>query len=90
LAFTDVEEERNNRNVITEDHAKQVVDFVNKNNTIRLWVVHCEMGMSRSAGVGAAIAKTINGDDTAFFKFYTPNMTCYRKVLKAFVDAGYF
>ena len=49
-------------------------------------VVNCEGGISRSAGVAAAIAKFINKDDSAFFDFrhnrYVPNMTCYKRVLE--------
>ena len=66
---------------------------MNKNkNKVDKFIVHCEAGVSRSAGVGAAIMKALNGDDWDVFKnpLKCPNMKCYRTVLNAFVDAGYF
>ncbi|MBR1496099.1 MAG: metallophosphoesterase [Oscillospiraceae bacterium] len=48
-------------------------------------IVHCDAGISRSAGVAAAIGKCCNGDDRAFFRGgrYCPNMWCYRKTMAA-------
>lgn len=47
-------------------------------------IVHCDAGISRSAGVAAAISKFFNNDDMIFFTtIYTPNMTCYSEVLFA-------
>ena len=48
-------------------------------------IVHCDAGISRSAGVAAAILKYFTGDDSTIFdsaRFY-PNMWCYRKTLQA-------
>lgn len=48
-------------------------------------IVHCDAGISRSAGVAGAILKYYLGDDTLVFDdphFY-PNMWCYRKTLQA-------
>ena len=55
-------------------------------------LVHCEAGVSRSAGVCAAILKWYEGDDMQIFgnPYYRPNIHCYSEVLKAFersVDA---
>lgn len=51
-------------------------------------IVHCEAGMSRSAGVAAAIMKWLNNDDTPIFDVprYRPNMRCYRMTLNALMD----
>lgn len=94
LKFDDVE--RNfvkNENCITKEDAEEIVKFVNKyKNKVDKIIVHCEAGVSRSAGVCAAIMKAINGDDWAIFDNprFCPNMTCYRTVLDAFDKAGYF
>jgi hypothetical protein len=49
-------------------------------------VVHCEAGISRSAGVAAAIGMALNNDDSFIFNDsrFTPNRTCYREVMEAF------
>ena len=93
LKFDDVERDYKNEHCITKEDAENIVKFVNKNkNKVDKFIVHCEAGVSRSAGVGAAIMKALNGDDWDVFKnpLKCPNMKCYRMVLNAFVDAGYF
>lgn len=73
--------------VIDEEQAEDIVCFVDS------WVakvdfilVHCEAGISRSAGTAAAILKAYDGDDSSIFdsKFFYPNRLVYRKVLNAF------
>lgn len=67
--------------------ARKIVDFVNAfwAKNVRL-IVHCDAGVSRSAGVMAAILKYKTGDDSEVFnsKMYCPNMWCYRLVLNEF------
>ena len=48
-------------------------------------IVHCDAGISRSAGVAAAILKYTTGDDSSIFEngLYDPNLWCYRKTLAA-------
>ena len=93
LKFDDVERDYKNEHCITKEDAENIVKFVNKNkNRVDKFIIHCEAGVSRSAGVGAAIMKALNGDDWDVFKnpLKCPNMKCYRTVLNAFIDAGYF
>jgi protein-tyrosine phosphatase len=84
LHFDDVE--IGGKNCITDEQANEISQFIfdvrNKADKI---VVHCEAGVSRSAGVAAAIMKYLNGDDWGIFDNprYCPNNTCYRKVLNA-------
>ena len=63
----------------------KIAKFVMRHkDSIEQIIVHCDMGISRSAGVAGAIAKYLNNDDNKFFMApYTPNMTCYHKVLFA-------
>ena len=64
LKFDDVERDYKNEHCITKEDAENIVKFVNKNkNKVDKFIVHCEAGVSRSAGVGAAIMKALNGDD---------------------------
>jgi predicted protein tyrosine phosphatase len=48
---------------------------------IKIIVVHCEEGMSRSPAVAAGICKGLGGDDSRFFREYQPNDYIYRLVL---------
>lgn len=95
LQFDDVEAHSHapNEVVISNEDAKKIVNFVNANkNKVDCFVVNCEGGVSRSAGCCAAIMLALTGDDSAIFNNPSkcPNMTVYRKVLNAFLDAGYF
>ncbi len=49
-------------------------------------VVHCDGGVSRSAGVAAAILRWFDADEYAVFRSRSkcPNMWCYNRVLDAF------
>jgi len=49
---------------------------------VNLIVVHCEAGISRSAGCAGAVAKIFNGDDSFYFKHYLPNMLVYDTIIK--------
>ena len=93
LKFDDVERDSKDLHCITKEDAENIVKFVNKNKSkVDKFIVHCEAGVSRSAGVGAAIMKALNGDDWVVFNnpIMCPNMKCYRTVLNAFQNAGYF
>lgn len=94
LSFDDIEATNDkNEHPITKEDAKRVEKFVNKyKNKVDKIIVHCEAGVSRSAGVCAAIMKALNGDDWEIFDNprFCPNMTCYNTVLEAFIDGGYF
>ena len=84
LSFDDVED--GDKSISWEDGQK-IRNFVNKciRSNIELLIVHCEGGVSRSAGVCAAIMKAVTGDDMDIFSdpHFCPNMTCYRTVLNA-------
>jgi predicted protein tyrosine phosphatase len=88
LSFDDVE--RGEPNCMIEWDAIQIAQWVNmvKDKVERI-IVHCEAGVSRSAGVAAAIMKFLNGDDMPIFQNgrFCPNMTCYRLTLNALMDS---
>ncbi|HUU39352.1 MAG TPA: hypothetical protein VMW42_00275 [Desulfatiglandales bacterium] len=62
--------------------AKQIVEFVRSFADLELIVCQCEAGISRSAGIAAALAKCINGDDTYYFKHFLPNTLVYSLIMK--------
>lgn len=88
LVFDDIEDAREGGLLMTEDDAKKVAEFCVRNikRGVREFWVHCDAGISRSAGVAAAILKYFTGDDTQIYDNprYAPNSHCYRMVLNAF------
>lgn len=67
------------------DDARRVACFIRDAIAARRSriIVHCDAGMSRSAGIAAALARHYNGDDVWFFENKTPNRLVYRTVLDA-------
>ena len=74
--------------VCTRKEAMKIVAFVRQHENVPTLIVHCEAGISRSAGVAAALARCINQDDFRFFNgtihgsFSVPNMLVYKLVLE--------
>jgi predicted protein tyrosine phosphatase len=86
LRFDDVEVASVDYTPISITDAEAIVAFVEKvKDKIDMLVVHCYAGVSRSAGVAAALMAYYNGDDMPIFQNgkYSPNMLCYRTMLKA-------
>ena len=74
-------------NAMRSWQAKEIAKFVNEvEDKIDFLFVHCEAGISRSAGVATAISLAKFGNDEEFFKSgkYSPNMNCYKLTLEAF------
>ena len=69
----------------TPETAREIVNFVQEQmkNDVRLLVVHCEAGMSRSARVATAISQFYNHDETHFLVHHRPNSNVRRLVLEA-------
>ena len=86
LNFDDVE--KGEKNCITESDIDYLEYFLSrafkKHPHIENIIVHCEAGVSRSAGMAAALMKFYNDDDSLIFDnpIYCPNMTVYRTVLE--------
>ena len=89
LRFNDVEGNRDGH-MVRED-AEKIIEFVNNNiNDVDEIIVHCGAGVSRSAGVCAALMLILTGDDSDIFNSsrFRPNMHCYRLVLESYF--GYY
>ncbi len=85
LQFDDVD--KGKLNCMTEDDANKIINFVDRYiNSVDTIIVHCGAGVSRSAGVAAALMLILNGSDKDVFNNgkYRPNMTCYRLVLESY------
>lgn len=83
ICFDDVG--RNEPCCMSAQDAARIRSFLEQHweHTERL-IVHCDAGISRSAGVCAAIMKFYEGTDLPIFdcKQYRPNMHCYRVMLE--------
>ena len=85
LVFDDVE--TNRANCMSRSDADKILAFVDKNlNQVDEIIIHCGAGISRSAGVCAALMLILNGNDSKIFNnpYFRPNMHCYRLVLNEY------
>ena len=80
-----------NARVFNLQMANRVLDFVCRHEKdIKAVMVHCEAGISRSAGTMAALTKVFGwGDDQVWFDRKRPNMKVYRKILDTAAERGY-
>lgn len=107
LSFYDVEDKKEIPNITDEqifneymaeeiavflDYWLNETDSLIVNDNFEIWV-HCDAGVSRSAGIGAALSKYFNNNDNEFFAYdgkYFPNNLCYRLMLsKLYEKIGY-
>ncbi len=73
LRFHDTDNEKNVKGsiyeveelkVISDNDIKQLLEFADKHKDITDWIVNCEAGMSRSAGVAMALSEIMNNTKT--------------------------
>lgn len=88
--FNDVDQ---GSTAMKKQDAKKILRFVNEHifNVAEI-IVHCGAGVSRSAGVCAALMKILTLYDNQIFDSpkYKPNMHCYRMVLNAYFGMSFF
>ena len=83
-------EERPEMVFFSVEMAKQILKFVDKySDKVDLIVCQCEAGISRSAGIAAALSKIFNKDDEYFFKHYIPNSLVYSQIIRAWSRDAY-
>ncbi len=77
--------------VFNESYAEKILEFVSTYALeVDLIVVHCEAGISRSAGCAASLSLIYNGEDQYYFDHYLPNMLVYRKIINVAIKKGFF
>ena len=71
---------------IKDSDSDKIVEFMSRHQDIEECVVHCHAGVSRSAGVAAALSLVFNGSDKEILENprFSPNMLCYHSVLDAY------
>jgi len=85
LRFYDIAQKQRSKVHFQHRHAQRIKRFVLRYDT-NLIICQCRAGVSRSAGVGAALAKYYNLDVEEYFTTggYRPNLLVFRTLLKAF------
>ena len=87
IHFDDIEDKFSTLTVFNENHAKEILEFVNKykDKTERI-VCQCQAGISRSSATAAALSIILDGHGSDNWIFsdrrYIPNMKVYRTLLK--------
>jgi predicted protein tyrosine phosphatase len=67
--------------VMTDADAQAILAFVGAHGDAATIVCQCEAGMSRSAGIAAALSRIAHGDDRWFFANFAPNRWVYRTII---------
>jgi predicted protein tyrosine phosphatase len=92
LHFSDVDERFARLNVTSRylaayspEMAQETATFVERllSEGVRLFVIHCEAGVSRSAGIAAALSRHFNGEESFFTAHFKPNPWVRKLLLEA-------
>ena len=86
--FSDWEWEKEGFKTISNEDAARIVWFVQKHyNSVDRIIIHCEQGISRSAGAVAALSLLLEGSNCiAGNPNHTPNGLVFTKILQAWKD----
>lgn len=73
--------------LMNSEQAKQILEFVKENlSKVNLIVCQCEQGMSRSAGIAAALSKILQNEEEYFLKNYWANRWVYDLLIETAND----
>ena len=77
------------KNMFSDKHADQVIDFyLNNKDKCDVLMVHCLAGRCRSPAIAASLSKIETGEDSLYFKNYTPNSHVYNTILSRAFERG--
>ena len=77
LYFDDNVKEVEGAVMFSDEHAEQIIDFIQSHKNVDTLLVHCYGGQSRSRAVGAFAVKMLGGDNSEYFKTGVPNQHVY-------------
>jgi predicted protein tyrosine phosphatase len=88
LSFHDIDKPWPNHKEMTREEARQIVRFVKEHLDVDLVICHCEAGISRSAGVAAALSSVFCQSDKLYYQAYMPNSLVRRLIVEEFCWCG--
>lgn len=77
LYFDDIDRTVEGAMLFSEEQARQIIDFILKNEAVETLLVHCYGGESRSRAVGAFAAEMLGQSSRNLFETGRPNMHVY-------------
>lgn len=77
LYFDDVVREVKGAVLFTKEQARQIIDFIKRNQQADTLLIHCFGGQSRSLAVGAFAVKMLGEDNSRYFTEGNPNRYVY-------------
>ena len=86
LYFDDTVKEVEGAVLFSEAHAKEIIDFLQKNKAAETLLVHCYGGESRSRAVAAFAAKMLGTDNSRYFETGHPNPIVYETLEKVWKE----
>lgn len=89
LHFDDIDQDDPNYTIFNKEHAEQLCDFWIRHDTIPELVIHCTMGISRSAACAAAIWDWYEFGERALNPFFQPPYIPNRHVYRTIMDKVY-
>ena len=89
LQFHDISQPNDEYRLMNKEDAEKVIDFAYRyEQDAQLILVHCDAGISRSAGVAAGLSWLFNNDDSHFYsRAFRPNAHCRRLVIETAIDS---
>ncbi|MFW6114395.1 MAG: hypothetical protein ACOC7K_01500 [bacterium] len=67
----------------TASHAEEILEFVERMwDKVETFLIHCEIGMSRSPAVAAALSRIHYNDDGPWFEMDFPNRLVYQLLVE--------
>jgi predicted protein tyrosine phosphatase len=70
--------------LMTDQDAEAILEFVERHTGgVSMIICQCEAGMSRSAGIAAALSQVLQSEDKFFFANFAPNRWIYRTLIEA-------
>ena len=82
LYFDDIVKEVEGAVLFNEEHARQIIEFIQNNKSAETLLIHCYGGESRSRAVAAFATKMLGADNSKYFETGHPNMVVYDTLLE--------
>ncbi len=88
LYFDDIAGPADGATPFTREHAREIIDFIERNRGVDTLLVHCYAGQSRSRAVAAFAVKMLGADNSEYFKTGSPNLFVYNTLTEVFEEIG--